>query len=365
MKEQSRAEQSRAEQSRAALPGLTRKIYAHLADDISRKIYEERLRYTFTDDIASVRRMIDLMEFSFSPVDGLKDKPGPFMIYGAGQRGRQFARLYPEIAWKCFIDKNKAGQQVDGLEVVSLSEAARQAAKAKVLISNLAHNENIIRDLLQKGFKFENIYSTREMEDRLIASQYFDLSALPHDSQEVFVDGGSFDGFTVHQFLHWSGAAGYKKIYAFEPNKTSYESWSEKLKDVRNLSLIKKGLYSEETYLDFYDTGDSNAFLGNTHEHENLKDGLEAVRIPVTTIDKSCKELPTFIKLDLEGAEYDALRGAEQTIREGKPKLAISIYHKPEDIWELPELLLQYQPGYKFYLRHYSLHAAETVLYAV
>lgn len=48
-----------------------------------------------------------------------------------------------------------------------------------------------------------------------------------------------------------------------------------------------------------------------------------------------------------------------------KPKLAISIYHKKEDIWELPGLLLEMNPEYRFYLRHYSLREAETVLYAV
>ena len=73
----------------------------------------------------------------------------------------------------------------------------------------------------------------------------------------------------------------------------------------------------------------------------------------------------TFIKMDVEGAEYEALRGAEQTIRTQRPKLAISIYHKPEDILDLPQLLLSYQPEYRFYLRHYCIFNNETVLYAI
>lgn len=71
------------------------------------------------------------------------------------------------------------------------------------------------------------------------------------------------------------------------------------------------------------------------------------------------------IKMDLEGAELHALQGAEQTIRRYRPKLAVSIYHNPEDIWEIPELILKLHPDYRLYLRHYSIAAAETVVYAI
>ena len=77
------------------------------------------------------------------------------------------------------------------------------------------------------------------------------------------------------------------------------------------------------------------------------------------------KEAPTFIKMDIEGAEKEAILGAENIIRIQKPKMAVSIYHKREDIWELPKLLLEMNPEYRFYLRHYSFRDAETVLYAV
>lgn len=60
-----------------------------------------------------------------------------------------------------------------------------------------------------------------------------------------------------------------------------------------------------------------------------------------------------------------ALYGAQKVIVENRPKLAISIYHKPEDIWEIPSIVLQYNPDYKLYIRHYSLTDFETVLYAL
>ncbi len=89
------------------------------------------------------------------------------------------------------------------------------------------------------------------------------------------------------------------------------------------------------------------------------------MQIPVTRLDAAIEGNVTFIKLDVEGAEYEALKGAEKLIQNCRPTLAVSVYHKAQDIWELPELILSMAPEYTFYLRHYSLSSEETVLYAV
>ena len=68
--------------------------------------------------------------------------------------------------------------------------------------------------------------------------------------------------------------------------------------------------------------------------------------------------------MDIEGAELNALKGAEETIRRFKPKLAITVYHSLNDFWEIPEWLESLGLGYKFYLRHFTIHAEETVLFA-
>ncbi len=77
------------------------------------------------------------------------------------------------------------------------------------------------------------------------------------------------------------------------------------------------------------------------------------------------EESPSFIKMDIEGAELEALKGAKNIIQKYAPKLAVCVYHKPEDMEEIPQLLLEYNPNYRFYLRHYSLTMNETVLYAL
>ena len=71
-----------------------------------------------------------------------------------------------------------------------------------------------------------------------------------------------------------------------------------------------------------------------------------------------------FIKMDIEGSELAALQGAEKTLKTMRPKLAISLYHKPEDFFTIPDYIDSLGVGYRFYLGHYTIHAGETVLYA-
>jgi hypothetical protein len=73
---------------------------------------------------------------------------------------------------------------------------------------------------------------------------------------------------------------------------------------------------------------------------------------------------PTFIKLDIEGSEMNALVGAKNTILKHKPKLAVCVYHKPTDLWEIPLFLKKLVPEYTIHLRHHSDFLNETVCYA-
>jgi FkbM family methyltransferase len=95
----------------------------------------------------------------------------------------------------------------------------------------------------------------------------------------------------------------------------------------------------------------------------------DALRVETVAIDDVVNRegLPRvdFIKMDIEGSELSALRGAEKTLRKFRPKLAISIYHKLPDFWEIPRYLDSLDLNYRFYIRHFTIHAEETVLFAV
>lgn len=91
--------------------------------------------------------------------------------------------------------------------------------------------------------------------------------------------------------------------------------------------------------------------------HKKLRDAL--------LDDAGILEEPTFIKMDVEGAELSALKGAKKLIAKNHPKLAICLYHKPEDIYDIPIFIKQLDSSYKLYIRHYSNYITETVLYAI
>jgi FkbM family methyltransferase len=90
--------------------------------------------------------------------------------------------------------------------------------------------------------------------------------------------------------------------------------------------------------------------------------------MPTTTIDEAAARSNAphidFIKMDVEGSELSALRGAESTIRSWRPKLAISLYHRPEDFFSIPAWIDSLGIGYRLFLDHYSIHHEETVLFA-
>ncbi|HJA79646.1 FkbM family methyltransferase [uncultured Desulfovibrio sp.] len=101
---------------------------------------------------------------------------------------------------------------------------------------------------------------------------------------------------------------------------------------------------------------------------EHTKPGLRRVDIPITTIDAEMERRNwsrvDFIKMDVEGAELSTLQGAVQTLRRFRPRLAVCLYHKPEDFFLIPRFLVECDLGYRFYLEHHFMNNWETVLYA-
>ncbi|MEW8382582.1 MAG: FkbM family methyltransferase, partial [Candidatus Thiodiazotropha taylori] len=91
------------------------------------------------------------------------------------------------------------------------------------------------------------------------------------------------------------------------------------------------------------------------------------ITVPLRTIDSLVDsgeiEKVDFIKLDVEGYELDVLLGAAQSIQKFQPKLAISLYHKPNDIFELITYIRDTYPFYHLHIGHYTIHNEETVLY--
>lgn len=330
----------------------------------------------------------------------------PLILYGAGAIGSSAARFlsHYDIAVRCFCDKNKSGiQESSGLPIISPHQMIQQYPDANIIVCSMNYKGEIIKELIQLGIPEEQIYcrdmlhlhemayedfiphiegyrrtydllqdewSRNVLLERvrcyLLSSpitssgaekQYFDPEIMTPDPKAVFVDGGMYTGDTAQSFFQFFNGQ-YGHYYGFEPDSRNFQAAEENLKDKANCTLVKKGLWRRETQL---------SFSGSLSRASHLNEGENGEFVDVTALDVFFQDqaAPTFIKMDVEGAELDALRGAERLIRDGKPKLAICVYHKPEDIYTLPELIKTFRQDYIFYLRHYSDTIYETVLYAV
>lgn len=188
--------------------------------------------------------------------------------------------------------------------------------------------------------------------------QYFNYLMYEKDSsEEVFLDCGAFNGDTILAYNQFTGGR-FKKIIVFEPEKTNVEAIRKNTEKIGNINIVEKGLWNKETTLHF--TSDSSA----SRIEESGTTSVE-----VTSIDSVMDgKMVSFIKMDIEGAEYEALCGAKNTISKWMPKLAVCVYHKCDDIFKFISFLKEFTDGrkkYSFYLRHHTCAAYETVLYAV
>lgn len=247
-----------------------------------------------------------------------------------------------------------AGGYRDGLFVLAPSDVPRDAL---IFITSKYHHAEIRQQLLAMGFAEAKIVNLGKLIYDMARAQYFDLEAMPHAEQESFADVGALNGDTARAFLDWADGT-CNHVYCFEPDTKNIAKCRENLTDLDQegkLTIIPKGAWSAATTLSFCEKANGTSAIGEGN-----------ARIETTTLDEVFMKRPiTFIKMDIEGAEAEALRGAERTIRTQRPKLAISVYHKPEDIIDIPRMLLEYQPDYRFYLRHYCIFANETILYAI
>ncbi len=191
------------------------------------------------------------------------------------------------------------------------------------------------------------------------SNQWFEFfKPGPH----VIVDGGAYNGDTAIGFT--TRCPEYKSIYLFEPCQKLSDESKKRLSTKNNIHYCACGLSNESKMVRMENGGlPGGKILENIYpmEYQNFP-GNETTYLE--TLDEYVKEKITFIKLDIEGSEKKAILGAENHIRDDKPNMAIAVYHKPEDLWEIP-LLIANMGNYKFYLRHHTQFYHETVLYCV
>ena len=187
--------------------------------------------------------------------------------------------------------------------------------------------------------------------------QYFPSGMFELTDHESYFDCGAFTGDTIADFLKASGGA-YHRIWAAEPDRSNYRQLMQYIEKEKltNIEVVNKGIYGAAGQLPFQEEGSMLSMI--THASERT--------IEVDTIDHITAGAPvTYIKMDVEGAELQALQGAEQTIRTHEPMLGISIYHKERDLIDIPTYINNIVPDYSFYFRVHKKLAIDTVLYGI
>lgn len=212
---------------------------------------------------------------------------------------------------------------------------------------------------------YEKILRFRLIDDSIVVptmpqdKQYFEYGFYPKRDDEVFVDCGAFNGISARTFFQENHNQ-FDGYYGFEPDPINYEALRIYVASLpgemqNKMKILDQAVYDSDKGVRLYELNGPGSFVAD----------IGKTRIDTTTIDQVINgNKATYIKMNIEGSELPALRGAKNTIAENHPRLAIAGYHKTWDLWEVPLQILQIEPRYKFYLRSYMNHIS-FVYYAI
>jgi FkbM family methyltransferase len=233
-------------------------------------------------------------------------------------RGRFFAPDVPVCGDNLF-DKAFVGAHSDEIKTV---EKLFTDEKSKRLYRNII------------SFKLSGDIAYLENDSDVLTDIY--KEAAEGLNEPIYADLGAYDGDTVRLFVQ---NFGYKKIYAFEPHIKNFKKLCEKTADLKNIEYINAAAWNETGEIAFSNTDNrnNNAFSGG---------GGAVKSVPADDIIG----LADIIKLDVEGAEAQAIAGLHKNIKRGAA-IICAVYHRSEDIFRLPLSLKKMQPNYTFSLR--------------
>lgn len=354
-------------------------VYDNLEDNKSKMIFQNRKNYVESGEEKYIEDIvrIGLPEYTHNIYYSGKEKglyeklkkcDRKVIMWGIGFRGR---RILKECNANCIrvdyivdSDIEKHGTFIDGVLVTSLENIAQKedVTECMFLITPMYYVNEIRQELMKYHCEYVEILNN--YYSYFADDQYFDDEIISFEEQEIFIDGGCFDLGTTKRFLSKLAKAGKmcKKIYAFEPDRENFERCKKEIAQNRynNIDIVNAGLWNKDTFVRVKNLATAGAYIEES-------EGEEVCNARAIALDAyiNKNERVTFIKFDIEGAELEALKGAKGIISSYRPKLAICLYHKKEDYWQIPYYVKELVPEYKLYIRHYSNYSSETVLYAI
>lgn len=243
-------------------------------------------------------------------------------------------------------------------------------------VSDLLYDDES-RRIYHEVIKRRMLFGTCDFSDLIVSGEreyrvpFLYSESKPKD--EVILDCGAYKGDTLKSFINTFGPT-LKRIYSFECMKDSLcelentASCMRQKKDAPDIVIMPYALSDHEGVMSFLKISNQPA-ASHLMESKNYAKSIHSkggyVEVNVNTIDSLIPEdeKVTFIKMDIEGGEYEAILGAKRVIQKNKPKLAISIYHNGEDYYRLPLLIKELVPEYKIAIRHHKNIHVDTDMY--
>ena len=342
-------------------------------DFFDRTDYSDRIK----QDVAAGRPLLlygtgDGADKLIARLETLGVSPDGFFVspdFARGQTFHGFPVLTPDAAlakWEnplallCFASRDSA--VIAGIEAL--------ARRVELLIPDLPVAGTAVfdrafalahRDEIEKAYALFADPRSREVYSSLLSYKlsgelapllasaerdYDPYSLLPTDRFRRCLDGGAYDGDTARALL--DAAPTVREIVCAEPDERNYRhllAYRDREKRA-TVTPLQVALSDAPGVASLFASGNRNSSLFRSSH------SARAEQVEVKTIDELVGETPLdFIKLDVEGAEAAALRGARGTLARSRPALLISCYHRSEDLFSLPLLLSELCPCYRFYLR--------------
>ena len=234
------------------------------------------------------------------------------------------------------------GNSISSIEFLNINYAR---FLNNVFIAHLNDIYEIYENLDSTGREVYKSYWIGKMSGRMDSYQYtnspqYFISGFLPQKDDVVIDGGAYDGFTAREF-----ASCGCDVYSFEMNGENFDQCME-VAQKYNFTAENMGLSDKKGFLK-YAGGGTSGYL-----NPNGDKTAQVIDIDSYVVDKNLKKVD-FIKMDIEGAELSALRGASNSITKWKPKMAICLYHKPEDLWQIPKYIKSLRDDYEFSMRHH------------
>ncbi|MCK9391027.1 MAG: FkbM family methyltransferase [Syntrophales bacterium] len=381
---------------------------------------KENIELLLNEPITSVYQR---EQYSFDSLAAPFEKS--IVLFGAGGLGKKtLAGLRKiDIEPLAFADNNSDlwGRDIDGLKVMSVEDAANKFGQNSVFVIAIWKGEAVdtraeqyqqleklgcariapfgylywkYSDVFLPHFALDMPHKVLEQAEEVLnvfslwednASRYeylaqlnwrmnMDVDVLPHPvlheiyfpndlihilPDELFIDCGAYDGDTIKSFLNTQGFNS-GKIIAFEPDPTNFKQLEQYVMGLpkgfkERVSVYPFAVGACKSKVRFESLGTDLSAVGSS--------GLEVDCVALDDVLGGGR--PTYIKMDIEGSELDALIGAQNSIRNNHPILAISTYHRQDHLWRIPALIHSYDEGYRFFLRPHRLEVWDLVCYAI